>query len=98
MESLLSPNGAFHRVTVEGRARWSDEASALMRSLSGVSQLRLAACGLTDNASALALMASTAPAAEWVEHRFLIKCKMNVVLLKCESGSQWKSDLLCCGY
>ena len=58
----------------------------------------LAAHGLTDKASALALIASTAPAAEWVVRRFLIKHKMNVVLLKHEGGSQWKNDPLCCGY
>lgn len=58
----------------------------------------LAAHGLTDKASALALIASTAPAAEWVVLRLLIKCKMNVLLQKREGGSQWKNDPLRCGY
>lgn len=48
--------------------------------------MALVAHGLTDKASAFALIASTAPAAEWVVHRFFIKCKMNVVLLKREGG------------
>lgn len=60
--------------------------------------MALAAHGLTDKASALALIAPTAPAVEWVVRRFLIKCKMNIVFLKREGGSQWKNDPLRCRY